>query len=175
MERPSVSIYPLTHRGEERIKIECPFDREVISKIRQVEGSQWSKTNQCWHVPYTGPAFRRLKELFAVTIPPEVAGKKQQQETLPEFAAVAALEPEAPAKNPQAGIQPSFKIILNNGIESKVVTGEHLVVLPFDEKWLTAYIPYDKKNWLEKIKAIRGRKWEPERKCWKIPYSKESL
>jgi len=80
MTKPPVTVSPLYHRGACRIKVECPFDEAVISKIKQVEGRRWSKTHHCWHVPYTSEAFQHLKKMFEVEISPEFSGKKQNEE-----------------------------------------------------------------------------------------------
>ena len=62
-----------------------------------------------------------------------------------------------------------------NGVR-KVVCGQKLVLsLHNNGIELLAFCPFDKKNWVEFIKTIPGRKWNPIYKCWIIPYVMESI
>ena len=50
--------------GENRIQVSFPFDQEAISKIRQISGALWSKTNDAWNIPYNKEAYNQLIRLF---------------------------------------------------------------------------------------------------------------
>lgn len=63
------------YKAENRIKIELPYSGESRSLIQQIEGGKWSRTLNCWHIPYTKEAFRQLKSLF-----PEVVYEKKKLE-----------------------------------------------------------------------------------------------
>jgi len=52
------------HRGENRIKIDFPYNREIASRLKQINGASWSRSNTSWHIPYTQDAFNQLKGLF---------------------------------------------------------------------------------------------------------------
>lgn len=52
------------YKAENRIKIDIPYSSESRSLIQQIEGVKWSRTLNCWHIPYTKEAFRQLKSLF---------------------------------------------------------------------------------------------------------------
>jgi site-specific recombinase XerD len=54
----------IEHRGEKRIKIDFPYNQEIASLLKQIDGAQWSRTNKSWHIPYTQGAFNQLKSLF---------------------------------------------------------------------------------------------------------------
>lgn len=52
------------HNNEERIKVDAPYNRDTIVKLKQIPEARWSKTLQVWHLPYTKQAFEQLKNLF---------------------------------------------------------------------------------------------------------------
>jgi integrase/recombinase XerD len=52
------------HRGEDRLRLDFPYDTTVINKIRQIKGSAWSQTLHAWHVPYTNEVFENLKNML---------------------------------------------------------------------------------------------------------------
>lgn len=54
----------IIHRNEDRIRVEFPYNQELVSKLRQIPDARWSKTMGAWHVPYTKEAFEQLKLLF---------------------------------------------------------------------------------------------------------------
>jgi integrase/recombinase XerD len=53
MTEQSVVFTPLMHKGERRISLSFGYDSEWNKKIRSIEGSQWSRTLKCWHIPDT--------------------------------------------------------------------------------------------------------------------------
>jgi hypothetical protein len=64
------------YKAENRIKIDIPYSGESSSLIQQIAGRKWSRTLNCWHIPYTKEAFRQLKTLF-----PEVVYEKRKLES----------------------------------------------------------------------------------------------
>lgn len=64
------------YKAENRIKVDIPYSGESSSLIQQIAGRKWSRTLNCWHIPYTKEAFRQLKSLF-----PEVVYEKKKLET----------------------------------------------------------------------------------------------
>ena len=50
--------------GEKRIKVEFPFNREIVRQIKQIGGARWSQTLKAWHIPYSIGAFKQLKKSF---------------------------------------------------------------------------------------------------------------
>jgi len=63
----------IRHRNETRIRVDFPYNAEMVSKLRQIADARWSKTMSAWHIPYTSEAFGQLKELFPeveITSPP---------------------------------------------------------------------------------------------------------
>ncbi|MCB0376698.1 MAG: hypothetical protein KDD04_12335, partial [Sinomicrobium sp.] len=61
----SVTLHPLHHQGENRIKIELSHkDWAAIGRVKSIPGRKWSQTHRCWHVPFTEDALQRLKNCF---------------------------------------------------------------------------------------------------------------
>lgn len=60
----------LKHRKEERIAVEFDKDRELIRRIKLLDGARWSATKKYWHLPDTVDNRTRFKLL-------------QKEETLP--------------------------------------------------------------------------------------------
>ena len=50
--------------GEIRIKVDFPYNRETVSKIKEIPYARWSKNLKAWHIPYRKEAFGQLKALF---------------------------------------------------------------------------------------------------------------
>lgn len=59
-----MKVSKITHRNEFRIRIDFPYNQELVSKLKQIPNARWSKTHGAWHIPYTKEAFVQLKELF---------------------------------------------------------------------------------------------------------------
>lgn len=54
----------VTHRHVARIRVDFPYNAEMVLKLRQIPDARWSKTLGAWHIPYTKEAFGQLKALF---------------------------------------------------------------------------------------------------------------
>jgi len=173
MNKLPVSISPLQHRGAQRIKVGCPFDEGIISKIKQIEGRLWSKTHSCWHVPYSPAAYRQLKDLFNINVPSEFVKPEKNEPELPHIQKDTVLA--APGESKKGDIQPQFIDYKNNGKTGRVVSGEKILVKKLNQHWLAVYVPYDKKIWMGAVKGIEGRKWDTENTCWQLPYVKASF
>jgi site-specific recombinase XerD len=69
------------HRGEKRIKIDFPYNREIASRLKQIDSAKWSRTNSSWHIPYTQEAFNQLKTLFPDIEYPQKKNELEPSET----------------------------------------------------------------------------------------------
>ena len=50
---PIIKVMQVMHRGENRIKVEFDYSREIAEKIKSILGACWSKTLKAWHLPDT--------------------------------------------------------------------------------------------------------------------------
>lgn len=61
----------IIHKGEERIKVDFPYNQDIASKLRQINGAKWSATYKAWHIPSTKADFEQLKNLFPEIVYPK--------------------------------------------------------------------------------------------------------
>ncbi len=54
----------ITHKQENRIRVDFPYQQEVVKSIKQISGSRWSNSLKTWHIPYTKLAFEQLTTMF---------------------------------------------------------------------------------------------------------------
>ncbi len=59
-----VSCSKILHRNQNRIKVNFPYNNEMMVLLRQIEDAKWSRTHKAWHIPYNTVAFEKLKSLF---------------------------------------------------------------------------------------------------------------
>lgn len=52
------------HKGENRVKLIFEYDVEIMDLLYTIEGSKWSATLRCWHIPKTKNYFNDLKVVF---------------------------------------------------------------------------------------------------------------
>ena len=54
----------IVHNNENRIKIDFPFNQEIVSKLKQIPDAKWSKTHNAWHIPDNKESIEGLKRIF---------------------------------------------------------------------------------------------------------------
>lgn len=59
-----MKISKINHRGNDRIMLQFPFDREKMNLVKQIDGATWSQTHKAWHIPYTIESYENLIKLF---------------------------------------------------------------------------------------------------------------
>lgn len=157
-------IEKIEHNNEQRIQLRFKQSDEVIEKIKQIQGRKWSKTKQCWHIPYTSEAYKQLILLF---------GKAQIQVITPSTICNSKIKLDYKSANKIKC--PTIVTHSKFGKNYNVVVGEEVIIDQWTEKWLKVYIPYDKKGWQEIVKSINGRRWDGDSCCWLVPYVRVSL
>ncbi len=161
-----ISISLIQHRNQNRIKVEAKSTGEIINKIKQIEGRKWSQTLVCWHIPYNSKSYKSLVQSFGKTQINIIQNKPKYIDNQP-------LRKYVVIKNI---IRPRFKTyVKKDGSLHKTVIGMQLVVDLIDNHLLVAYVPYDKKSWLEIIREISGRQWNVKEIYWELPYTKDSI
>ena len=60
----TINLSKIEHRGVNRIKVSYKRDADFIAKIKTIRGRRWSKTKNCWHLPYSKESFEQLKIVF---------------------------------------------------------------------------------------------------------------
>lgn len=142
MSKPSARLRPLHHRGEKRIKVEFPKNDLAIAAVKKVQGRRWSRTHCCWHVPYSSAAYRELQQHFELTLMDE--------------AAVPAKQTPASPVNPEKKDSPQDTVTAVREGDTR----------------MKVFVPWNRKDWIEKIKTLPGRAWNVEAKYWSLPLAK---
>jgi hypothetical protein len=52
------------HNGESRIALKFPYDKELISVLKELPEARWSKRMACWHIPDSSDVITILLEAF---------------------------------------------------------------------------------------------------------------
>ena len=60
---PMIQVRRIEHYGKVRIGLFFSYNQEIIQKIKSLKESFYSKTKNCWHLPYTPKAFQSFLKL----------------------------------------------------------------------------------------------------------------
>lgn len=58
----------ILYKGQKRIKIDFPYNSELVLKVKQIPGAQWSKTLSTWHLPDNQESINLLEKFFGVKL-----------------------------------------------------------------------------------------------------------
>src|SRR5437667_5887712 len=58
----TITLSLKTHKGEERIFVEFPYNRNLDDAVRQVPGIRWSQTTKRWHLPSEKNSIKALQQ-----------------------------------------------------------------------------------------------------------------
>ena len=62
-----ITIKPIHHRGEEKLAIIFPFEKNIDYAVRSIKGIKWTQTYKCWYLPLSKESFEtvssRLKNM----------------------------------------------------------------------------------------------------------------
>lgn len=178
----------IIHRNATRIRVDFPYNAEMVSKLRQIPNARWSKTMGAWHVPYTSEAFEQLKELF-----PEVeyeaeakAEAKVEMEAKAEAKAKDEAKAEAKAKDEakaEAKSKDEAKAEAKDETEEaeKEIKTEKVVKEIKAEVEITVthqhlYVKLAKNETdIQFLRSFRYVKWDALHYCWTIPNYRDNL
>ncbi len=171
---PSLKTKQLRHRGEARIGLYFPYDKELIAKVKTLPDARWSATLRCWHVPDTDEMKQRL---VSVDLPFE----RKEQSTIvdnqvlraptissPSFTGTTVGVPtsgvlsgissqkEEHSVLPQTATQEAADIpVLKQGTLEIILQAQQFIIsLPYQEKDVAI------------IKSLSGSWWHAHSKRW---------
>lgn len=151
----TITASPMLHENQERIRVDIPYNPAMIQKIKTISGARWSTLYRCWHVPKTPDAWRHLQELF------------------PDIEVVAAPAMEA---IPEPPLAPAPKMPASPLSERFTPDKISLLPLPGEKDFMGLHLPGGLvPAHLATVKNIHGRRWDPEMKVWRVPYTKLTL
>ncbi|MCX6278644.1 MAG: tyrosine-type recombinase/integrase [Bacteroidetes bacterium] len=127
--------------GENRIKVEFPYNQVLASLLKQIPGAKWSTAIKAWHISYSKAAFDQLKKLF-----PEIEYPNKVSEVKAEKAISAPSVPEI--------VQPNSQ---RKDVSVEVIGRSIILKLP--------------KNQLDIhfIKTLRYSRWDGKQFSWVVP------
>ncbi len=140
-----MKVAKIHHRGQDRIRIDFPYNQQMAAAIKQITDAKWSQTHRAWHIPCSEAAQKQLKTLF-----PEIEYEKG---LVVETVTSAPEVPPTPEYQANAGDKPWDRKKM--GIE---VIGRRIIVrLPKNEG--------DTKF----LSGIRYSRWEAKDFFWNVP------
>lgn len=74
-----IYYYSKVHRGEKRLFIQTPNEREITQKLRSIAPCRWSQTEKAWHFDAINSVYQKIKEAFPEMQPMKGDGIKDQQ------------------------------------------------------------------------------------------------
>jgi len=164
-----ISISKIIHKEETRIKVVIPYDFESISKIKTINGRLWSKTLNCWHIPYSKEAFGQLKKIFTNI---EIEKKAEITScTKPEVYNTSISEKNAEAENLIVENKTDNNIFCktpDNISNAENVENKQIEATNFQSKFIKVFIKYTA-TYVGFMKSLSGAFWDKDLKCWKVP------
>ena len=145
MSKPTATLSPMQHRGDKQIKVEIAFDEKEL--LKTIKGYKYSRTHQCFYFPHCKESFEQLEKLFEVKIKEGIKPPAHPKPPTPP-----------PSASPLAQKESAFVRLEKE-----------------NDRRMKAFVPYFKKDWIEKVKSIPGRAWNEKEKYWSLPMTKKSV
>ena len=155
-----VQLTKIEHRGQVRIQVAFPYDPVIISTIKRIDGYKWSQSKKCWHLPYTKESYALLQKYFDLSL------SSKKNAISKDTGLKAETEKESISLLKEHGPSPDLK----NATSKQVVE-----VVPEHDFRVKVLVPFDRKDWIQKIKSLPNRAWNAEQKYWSVPNTKETL
>lgn len=137
-----------------------------LASIQQFTERTWHPKRKLWSIPFTTSSIQQLHSLpntsLHFTFDYKIALQQhQKQKTTPSPSdTISHLE----VMNKTQHYAPKSKAPTN------IITIQKATAYRLSLK-----VPYYAKGWIEVVKTIPGRAWDPKEKYWSIPYTTESL
>ena len=155
----------INHKNQSRIKVDFPYNQEIVRIFRQIKDARWSRTQGAWHIPDNAEAINQLKELFPTIILEEsILGDNQTASQHSGVANIDKKPSDITPKPTQNSIEASIATISKPAFQDKtkiyveVISRKILVKMPkndIDVKFLL---------------TLRFSRWEKDQFLWSIPH-----
>ena len=159
----------ITHRNEARIRVDFPYNAEMVSKLRQIPDARWSKTMGAWHVPYSLEVFGQLKVLFPedLSLNPshkerDLAECKPSSDLLQPTDVHQLIEKTKP---PKPTVENGSKQRTGHDMSLSKQTG---ISIDITEKNIFIKMPKNEAD-IQYIRSFRYAKWDMQHFCWTLP------
>ncbi len=149
---PKVNVQAHEENGQQKFKVwPEAYDPGFPARMKTIQGAYWNPTIKAWLVPPWQAVLDRLIEIFgsgSVQIDQGLQGEKQAVEASPNPAAAAASASE------------QLRISRHPDHRDRLI-----LVVP----------PTQTEHYLDTVRNIHGRRWNPAGKVWELPYTKMTL
>lgn len=161
-----MKVSKVTHQSELRIRVDFPYNAEMVSKLRQIADARWSRTMGAWHVPYTKEAFEKLKGLFPeleYDITPDARSEK-----------LVLKKPEKPEVLKQVPILIEKETIEKENQEPETKQDEKSekrhdeIDIIITHTLITIALPKNEAD-IQFLRTFKYAKWDYDNFCWVIP------
>ncbi len=78
-----IYYYAKIHRGEKRLFVQTPNQKEITNKLKTISDCRWSQTEKAWHFDATNLVYKKIKEAFPEMKALNDAKASEQVATLP--------------------------------------------------------------------------------------------
>ena len=136
------------HRGEERLKLDFPYNTTIAAQVKQLPRAAWSQTHKAWLIPFTEESIGALKIIFpetAININTEI---EPVTESLP---------PAAASPVPNRSVSPQGTYADRNRIKIEVIGRKIILKLPKND------------TDIKFINSLKYSRWDGRMFCWEIP------
>ncbi len=137
-----LTVYPMYHRQEERIALEYAFKsaRSIDHIVRTFPKRRYSRTKQCWHIPYRDDYRTFIKSAFADVPNIQIVFSEDQAATL-------------------AGT--------NNKEHSLQSEPSHTATIYIDKQKKKLYVVHNyNKRLFDRLQGLEGSYWNKEVRLW---------
>jgi integrase/recombinase XerD len=143
----------LIHKNEERIKVDFPYNKEIISKLKQIADLKWSKTHKAWHIPDNKECLADLLRLFPDVVILGLADGRMATEDRSKALTDVSCIIEEQSQNAKPNIQ-------------KPKTTD--ILISVTKKQITLKMPKEETD-IEFIQTYKYVRWDKMQYYWIIP------
>lgn len=173
-----MKVSKIIHRNETRIRVDFPYNQELVSKLKQLPDVRWSKTLKVWHVPYTREVFEALKKLF-----PDLEYEATEPKTGERQEEAVRLEKQPAIENITStkgttlktvdSIEKNNKPVLRKAVKSadKLSPEVEITVTPMH---LFVKLPKNETD-IQFLKSFKYARWDNANYHWVVPNYKRNL
>lgn len=182
-----MKVSKIIHRNETRIRVDFPYNNEMVSKLRQIPDTKWSKTFAAWHIPYTKEAYEKLCNIFPdVEILSEKTNSKSEDSLLASNIEVSnkadnfqgkptvqKVETLDVLQESTQNAENNKKLILQKDAKliDKLIREVEIVVTPMH---LYVKLPKNETD-IQFLKSFKYAKWDQTNFHWMIPNYRRNL
>lgn len=153
-----INCSKILHRDQTRIKVDFPYNQQLVVLLRQIEDARWSRTHKAWHIPYNTVSFQKLKLLFPELI---ITESEKSVVVSPTLQTVAPIEPTPLQQN------------LSNSFHQNLPQTTSVLIEVIGRK-IILKLPKNEID-IKFILTLRFAKWEKEQRTWVIPNYPDNL